>query len=64
MHLSKGLQLDQTMVDFEGLCHLPDVGGALDDTFMFRMKPATHGDLYITYCGCPAAYKLCLTATP
>eukprot|EP00117_Sycon_ciliatum_P032505 scpid94367/ scgid25191/ len=58
-----GKELEQTMQDFQGLCHLPGIAGALDKTFMRILKPVEHGDTYHCYKGFPAiVLLLCMHA--
>lgn len=42
-------ELQQVMKEFESLCHLPGVCGALDGTFVEIAKPSEHGNMYWCY---------------
>jgi hypothetical protein len=47
--LPAGEQLQEVMKDFELLCHLPGVCGALDGTFVEIGKPTEHGNMFWCY---------------
>ena len=42
-------RLQEVMKDFELLCHLPGVCGALDGTFVEIGKPTEHGNMFWCY---------------
>jgi hypothetical protein len=49
LKLPKGAELQHVMQEFELLCHLPGVCGALDGTFIEISKPVANGHLYWCY---------------
>jgi hypothetical protein len=47
--LPEGERLQEVIKDFELLCHLPGVCGALDGTFVEIGKPTEHGNMFWCY---------------